>query len=976
MIRPYTAAEHNLVRFLRLVAILHALVLILGAIGAYTGPANPFWREPPWVSNAVASAGVMMLLAWLGAADIHRYRSVIHLLIGGLAFEAVACFAIWITFGSAYGEPFLIILVIAALLSGSLALLARQAPASADYWRPWMPEKNLTQWEQIVRALCWIGGIGSCVAVAAHFILPASGPEPLRSFLQQPVMILGSAVKIGVLGMCLLLAASNLRQNRHFVTLFIVGNALSMVIVIITHLGINRFGPVAYPALRIDSRGIMLGALAVDVTAVGAFLLLQQMMERSLLNHTRFFSADLFRALESTADTLIEGEKRERVPAEQIVLRVDSYLSSFHSGRLWLAKAAVFGLDAMPLALLQPPLQYQRPESRRNFLDWHFKRAIVEKRSLYGLLHRLRWNFPVDVIEAMMRFNMQLTYIGYYSQPSVQTEIGYTPFSQRPLGKQAKRIPGPHPGLNVITPADLRRTGTDTLKADVVIIGSGAAGSILAEQLAAQGREVLIIERGPYIPPQDFSEDEVEQISRLYSDGALQISQSLRFTILQGSCVGGTTVVNNAVCFNTPDEVLAHWNDPAGTDAQIDVTAYRTAQEKIRAQLAIKSISDSSSTHRAQAILNPGDAKIDQGVQAYLQRTGKSWEYGVVEANITDCLGCGYCNIGCQYGRKLSMLDAVLPQAQQQYGERFRILTEAEVKRIQHSGHQVTALEISLRDGRSVTIAQPKTVVLSAGAIASSWLLMRSSIGQGELPVGQYLSFNMGSPLHGCWNETLNSFAGLQIAHYLKPPTTAGFVYETWFNPPVAQALAMPGWLDTHFMNMEAYNRMAAVGVLVGTEPTAHLTRALFMPGAPDIVYKPTTQDLSRLVEALCVLGEILFEAGAETVMASTRHYRSYGSGCGIYTAGQRDSFADDLRKLVQDERDILLGTGHPQGGNRISGQRGHNGKTGGVVNPDFKVYGFDNLYVCDASVFPSATTVNPQLSVMTMAQYAASRIH
>jgi choline dehydrogenase-like flavoprotein len=94
-----------------------------------------------------------------------------------------------------------------------------------------------------------------------------------------------------------------------------------------------------------------------------------------------------------------------------------------------------------------------------------------------------------------------------------------------------------------------------------------------------------------------------------------------------------------------------------------------------------------------------------------------------------------------------------------------------------------------------------------------------------------------------------------------------------------------------------------------------------------------------------------------------------------VFKAENVDEFEADLRKLVKDERDILLGTGHPQGGNRISKMRGKDGRSGGVVDPSFKVYGTDNLYVCDASVFPGATTVNPQLTVMTMAHYAAGLI-
>jgi choline dehydrogenase-like flavoprotein len=526
-----------------------------------------------------------------------------------------------------------------------------------------------------------------------------------------------------------------------------------------------------------------------------------------------------------------------------------------------------------------------------------------------------------------------------------------------------------------MTPQVLRQNGIDKLTADVVIIGSGAAGATLAEQLTAQGREVLIIEKGPYVPPEAFSEDEVDMISRLYSDGALQISQSLRFTVLQGSCVGGTTVVNNAVCFDTPQEVLEQWNDPQGLNAGIDVGVFKLAQQAVRERMQIKSIKESSGTRSWEDVLNPGDKMIGAGVDVHRAQSSERLTYDVIEANITDCLGCGYCNIGCKYGRKLSMLDEVLPKVQQDHPQQFRIVSEAEVKKLNGQGGKITEIICQLRDGRQLTIENPTTVVLSAGTIASSWLMMQSGIGAGQLPIGKHLCFNMGSPLHGLWEDDLKSFAGLQIGHYLKPEGKAGFVYETWYNPPIAQALAMPGWLDTHYKNMQNYAKMAGVGVLIGTETNASLSSALFLPGVPDIVYSPTEGDLNKLVDALVLLGQIMFRGGAKEIYASTRHYRSYEGGRGVYSPEQFDAFATDLRKLVKDERDILLGTGHPQGGNRISKTRGSGGINGGVISPEFKVYGYDNLYVCDASVFPGATTVNPQLTVMTMARYAAGLI-
>ena len=94
--------------------------------------------------------------------------------------------------------------------------------------------------------------------------------------------------------------------------------------------------------------------------------------------------------------------------------------------------------------------------------------------------------------------------------------------------------------------------------------------------------------------------------------------------------------------------------------------------------------------------------------------------------------------------------------------------------------------------------------------------------------------------------------------------------------------------------------------------------------------------------------------------MPATFHYREFRSEADV----------EKLDEYVRDSSDISLGTGHPQGGNPISTDRAK-----GVVGPDFKVHGMANLYVCDASVFPTSITVNPQMTVMALAEYAASYI-
>jgi len=179
--------------------------------------------------------------------------------------------------------------------------------------------------------------------------------------------------------------------------------------------------------------------------------------------------------------------------------------------------------------------------------------------------------------------------------------------------------------------------------------------------------------------------------------------------------------------------------------------------------------------------------------------------------------------------------------------------------------------------------------------------------------------------------------------------------------------MAMPGWLDQHERNMRLYRDFSAVGVLVGSETNAYIQEATLLRGTPDVIYHPTEKDLNTLITALITLGTIMFAGGAQEVMPSTMSYKR---------ADERVFRTPDdlqrLHKVVRDDRDIVLGTGHPQGGNAISKTRGNDR---GVVDPEFRVYGYDNLFVCDGSVFPSPTIVNPQMSIMTMAHYASKFI-
>jgi choline dehydrogenase-like flavoprotein len=957
-VSEYNREEVQLRRALRGVAVVGALLFLAMLVGAILGLGIAVF-QPSFLANAAVGLGLIALLAWFASGDVRRFRFLVRVLIGGLLFGALALVILAISPGATNDQSSLLTgAIVFGLVGLALGWLLRRTPVIPGVL-PWMTDKPLTLPEQIGRVVFAALGVAWLAATVGLLLLALVGG------VSQPLVVGGAVIGTALLGTLAALVARNVRVYAVMVTLLVLGHLLSLVAVVVAMI---RLAPesnvaIAVGGATLSTSQVLTGWLVVDLISIVVLSGLLLVMSRARLDYLGFLGPLEFRIVEGLADSIVNdvAEPLPQIPAHEVALRLDRYLDSFPSARLRLTRLALVLLEVAPLTWLWPPLSFLSPQLRREFIDRLYKRDVSDRRARHPVL---------TLMQAAMRLGMQGVYVGYYSDDRVQKEIGFKPFSKRYADFAQIKPIRKYPPLRVITPEDLRRQGTDVItSADVVIIGSGAGGAILAEQLANRGRDVLILERGLYVDPDDFNEDEISMTGRLYSDGALQTAQSYRFQIIQGSCVGGSTVVNNAVCFDTPDHILKTWNDPQGANAEIDVDSFKQALLDVRDRLAIKNVKHTTKTRPVEEMLNPSYRKIAAGLAEVGMKDGDVFD--VVEANIVDCLGCGYCNAGCKYGRKISMLDEVLPKAQRDRGaDRFRIISEAEAVKLNGNGRQIKEIVVQLRDGRQLLIRNPKTVIVSAGTIASSWLLMRSGIGKGELPVGQHISFNLGSAMYGYWppenGHRLNSYDGLQIAHYLKVKEHPGFVVETWYNPPVAQAQAMPGWLDRHQQNMRRYSDLGAMGILVGSDATARVQPAFALGGAPDIVYNPTERDLKTLVDGLVLTGEVMFAGGAKEVMASTISYKDEA-------VFKRPEDLQRLRKLVQDDRDLVLGTGHPQGGNAISKTRGQDR---GVIDPTFKVHGYDNLYVCDASVFPGATTVNPQLTVMAMAHYAAPRIH
>lgn len=762
------------------------------------------------------------------------------------------------------------------------------------------------------------------------YLLPALGVfgEPLRVFFG--AVAPNSVVKIGTIALLAFVASADVRENRVLILAIIWAHVLSELGSAAVLIWGSTTG--ALPGGPFSLATVLYASMILD----GIILLFLVWFFRSAEkagSGLLYLSSMQFRSLRALAEVVITEDDR-LVPPDEIARNVDRYLSTFRGRTKWIMKLVLTGMQFYPLLSFRPPLSYLNAEDRSAFLTGRFYQDVTI---------RLSPPFWRMIIQGMIRMSKQLTFLGYYNDPRTFASVGYVPFSKRsdaPERLKGFPVPPRHP-LIVEDPASIF---TERLEGDVIVIGSGAAASVLSYGLAKAGRKVLMLERGDFIDPTQFSEDEVEMLAKLYADGALQLSQDFRFQVLQGSCVGGTTVINNAVCFDLPQPMLERWNDPQALDAGLDPERLRASLETVRSFVGVES-------QQNPTMLNHGARFFVDGIRK-LNLNATPNDTAPVNANIHQCVGCGYCNIGCKFGKKLSMLDTVLPRTQQEFGrDALRIIPNCEVIKILASGKRASSVRCRLDDGRIVDVAG-KTIVVAAGAVSSSMILLRSRIAVGR--AGQRLSFNMGSPMSAVFRDVVNAYDGLQISHFLRVQPSRGYVLETWFNPPVSQALTMPGWFQDHFNNMRRYNRMMCTGVLVGTESNGRVRQAGLT--GREVNYNPTAADLEKLLAGLILAGEIYFAAGAEVVIPNTFKYYEFKTVEELHR----------LPDLVQDSSDITLGTGHPQGGNVMS-----RNPAIGVVNEEFRVFGYDNLFVCDASVFPCSIGVNPQLTVMSLAQYA-----
>lgn len=255
-----------------------------------------------------------------------------------------------------------------------------------------------------------------------------------------------------------------------------------------------------------------------------------------------------------------------------------------------------------------------------------------------------------------------------------------------------------------------------------------------------------------------------------------------------------------------------------------------------------------------------------------------------------------------------------------------------------------------------------KVVVVAGGTIASSQLLLESGIDV-DGQVGKGVAIHPSPAMVGDFEEEINGNQGIPMAYHCHEFSVLktgkpGFMLEAVFFAPYQFSLPLPGVGYEHKELMSRYSHYALVGSLLQDESVGTV-----MAGGPlayYLDYELSAKDSETMLEGMKASARVLFAAGATRVITSHRRR--------TVLHGDRDLHLIDDRGVSSGS--LSVGSGHPQGGNRMGGVRGS-----AVVDSHSKVYGLENLFVCDASVFPTSIGVNPQVTVMALAARASDHI-
>ena len=467
---------------------------------------------------------------------------------------------------------------------------------------------------------------------------------------------------------------------------------------------------------------------------------------------------------------------------------------------------------------------------------------------------------------------------------------------------------------------------------DVVVVGSGAGGGVVAGELAQHGRSVLLLELGPYRTAADFKRWEARAIHDLWWPIRFAMPAGVwglgPVALIAGRCVGGTTTINTKVAMRADDADLSKWHAASGLlgadgepFAADDLAPY---YERVERYLGVRVRDDWSDSVRT----------VERGFSAIGARLEPVDSY-----TDENCMRCGSCLQGCPTNAGKSTQNTYIQQASVRGLLELRADSRVERVLIEERDGMAEASGVEYLDegGRRHSVAAG-AVVVAAGALNTPGLLARSGL---EDPlIGRHLGFHPARLVFGLFDEPQDAHAVYPITSHcadFRDDEDGGFVLEAvTVQDPIGFAINLqdeqgPMWGAPLVEAVRQYRHWTGLLAMVNDD-----NNGTVVAGADDAF---TTDfqagELARIDHALQVSRQVLQAAGARQVLWT-----------GVVST-------------------------HSQGGCRMGSDAARS-----VVDAHGEMHTVRRLFVGDGSVIPRTLSANPSLTIMALATRLADHLH
>ena len=423
--------------------------------------------------------------------------------------------------------------------------------------------------------------------------------------------------------------------------------------------------------------------------------------------------------------------------------------------------------------------------------------------------------------------------------------------------------------------------------------------------------------------------------------------------VLAGSVLGGGTTINWSASLRTPDNVLQEWaNDYGIRDAATPIW-----QQSLDAVLSRSNVSCDESH------LNANNGVFARGVEKL------GWNLEAIPRNVKGCEDCGFCNYGCAFGAKQGTLKTYLQDA---YERGTRIMVKANLRRVMHEAGKVTGAVLEATDANGaihLIMIKAKAVVLSAGTIHSPAILKRSGLQNPN--IGQHLHLHPATVIFSRFDETIRTWQGVPMSRLSKQFNNLdgrgyGVVLEVAPAHPGLIAATLP-WRNAHAHKALLGNMSQMANVIVIDRDYYGGSVTVDKYGEAVLNYRLHDYDKRHLMRGILEALRVHHAAGATEIHAPHAKLLKYEN------KGNDSEFLRFLRQ-VEDEglepNAFPLFSAHQMSSARMAGSPKQ-----GACKPNGESWEIKNLFVADGSSMPTATGVNPMMSIMATAHYIAQHV-